>query len=68
MLADNDEVMTTESLMIHAIERGLFIKDFQELSVGMILDYINQYDLLHMNKDNWEKDIRKAGQNEFDYF
>lgn len=60
--------MTTESLMIHAIKRGLLLNDFNELSVGMILDYINQYDFLHLDKDYTEKDIKKASQDEFDQF
>jgi len=54
--------------MIHAIKRGLLLSDFDELSVGMILDYINQYDFLHLDKDYTEKDIKKASQDEFDQF
>ena len=60
--------MTTESLMIHAIKRGLLLSDFDELSVGMILDYINQYDFLYFDKEYSKEDIKKARQVEFDQF
>lgn len=60
--------MTTESLMVHAIKRGLLIADFQELSVGMILDYINQYDQLYSNHGDNEKNIELAHQKDFDHF
>lgn len=60
--------MTTESLMIHAIKRGLLLADFQELSVGMILEYVNQYD--SMCNDHRDEGIytKHAGQSEFDSF
>lgn len=60
--------MTTESLMVHSLKRGLLIADFHELSVGMILDYINQYDQLYTDIDKSEENIRSAGQEEFDHF
>lgn len=60
--------MTTESLMIHALKRGLLLIDFNELSIGMILDYINQYDQLHSCKDDGEEHIRKAEQKDFNAF
>ena len=54
-------------LMVHAISRGLMLSDFHELSVGMILDYINVYDRLFNDKKI--KDIvTQAGQNEFNNF
>lgn len=58
--------MTTESLMIHAIRRGLLISDFNELSVGMILDYISKYDQIYIGLDN--ENVQKATQNEFNAF
>ena len=59
--------MTTESLMVHALKRGLLLTDFHELSIGMILDYINQYDQLCNNIQNSEKVII-ANQNDFNTF
>lgn len=60
--------MTTESLMVHALHRGLLIGDFKILSVGMILDYIVTYDRLCGDSEIEEKEIRLAEQNEFNGF
>ena len=60
--------MTTESLMVHALKRGLLITDFHELSVGMILDYIARYDLLHGDKEAVEENVKSAIQNDFNSF
>ncbi len=60
--------MTTESLMVHELKRGLFIANFHELSIGIILDYINQYDHLHNTAESEEENIRKASQIEFNIF
>lgn len=54
--------------MIHALKRGLLIADFYELSIGMILDYINQYDQLCSCKETEEDSNRKASQSDFDSF
>lgn len=59
--------MTTESLMVHALKRGLVIADFHELSIGMVLDYINQYDQMHSNEKDLSSSI-EAGQKDFDTF
>lgn len=59
--------MTTENLMVHAIKRGLLLTDFQEVSVGMILDYIERYDYLHVDKEKQEE-IKRARQDEFNNF
>ena len=56
--------MTTESLMIHAIKRGLLLSDFDELSVGMILDYIIQYDKVY----DFDNNIKEAHQSDFNTF
>lgn len=60
--------MTTESLMVHALKRGLVITDFHELSIGMILDYINQYDVLIWKQDDLQENTTIALQNYFDKF
>lgn len=54
--------------MVHALKRGLLIADFHELSVGMILDYINQYDELYYSRSNETNNIQLASQNHFDTF
>lgn len=55
--------------MVHAISRGLMLSDFHELSVGMILDYIGVYDMLHGEKENGEDNYTKsANQNDFNNF
>lgn len=53
--------------MVHALKRGILIADFHELSIGMILDYINQYDYLHGNKEKQELS-KWARQSEFNNF
>ena len=60
--------MTTESLMIHALKRGLLIADFNELSIGMILDYIYRYDSLHEDREEVEENTKSAIQNDFNSF
>lgn len=60
--------MTTESLMIHALQRGLLLADFNALSVGMILDYINQYDQLYYSQSSETTNVQLASQNHFDTF
>lgn len=39
-----------------------------KIFIGMILDYINQYDHLHNNAENEKENIRKANQIEFIIF
>lgn len=65
---EKSEPMTTERLLVHAITRGLCVADLHEMSIGMIVEYINQYDQLHSNKENEEEHIRKASQIEFNSF
>lgn len=50
--------------MLRAIERGLSLNDFNELTVGMILGYITTYN----NENNQENNIRMANQNDYDAF
>lgn len=50
---------------MHAVKRGLKLVDFNEMSIGMILDYINTYDGLGAEV---EHDIRSASQKEFNNF
>lgn len=52
--------------MIHAIKRGLLLADFKELSVGMLLDYISQYDALYNAHE--EENVICADQSHFNQF
>ena len=61
--------MTTEIIMVRALERGLTLKDFEELTTGGILDYIITYN--NVNSDPEEEknnNIREAEQADFDRF
>ncbi|HHX60617.1 MAG TPA: hypothetical protein GX707_07880 [Epulopiscium sp.] len=60
--------MTTEMLMTHAISRGLTLRDFNVLSIGMILDYITQYDGLRGDKSKDEGILEQATQEHFNSF
>ncbi|MBP3886363.1 MAG: hypothetical protein J6F30_01725 [Cellulosilyticum sp.] len=65
---ESSEAMTTESLMVHSLERGLLLADFNELSVGMIVDYVNHYDQIYCIQDKHKKNIELAQQKDFDRF
>lgn len=54
--------------MVHAIKRGLLISDFNELSVGMILDYVMKYDGLNQDNIEPEKQMKAAIQDDFNAF
>ena len=61
-------MITTEGLMIHALKRGILIADFNVLSVGMILEYINWYDWLYGGEQEEKNSTTKANQIQFDIF
>lgn len=52
-------------IMVYAIKRGLLLTDFNVMSIGMILDYIDHYDRLHGIK---EEDGKQANQLDFNAF
>lgn len=54
--------------MVRAIERGLSLVDFENMTVGMILDYIITYNNLNIKADDEEDEIREATQEDFDKF
>jgi len=55
-------------LMVRALERGLTLRDFEDLTVGMIIDYIITYNNLNVNEDEEEDEVREAAQADFDAF
>lgn len=52
--------------MVRAIERGITILDFNELTVGMIIGYIATYN--HINEKNDETEVIDATQEDYDAF
>lgn len=50
--------------MFRAIERGLTLSDFNEMTLGMILGYITTYN----NSQLEEEDMKEATQSDFDKF
>ncbi|SHI75051.1 hypothetical protein SAMN02745975_00526 [Geosporobacter subterraneus DSM 17957] len=57
--------LTTELLMVRALERGLSLRDFEELTVGMIIGYIVTYNNCNVDEEDIE---REATQADFDSF
>ena len=56
--------LTTEILIVRALERGISLYDFENLTIGMIMDILITY-----NNENIEDDgIREATQSDFDNF
>lgn len=53
--------------MVRAIERGLSLKDFEILTIGMILDYIIEFDNLQPQDDE-PNSTKEATQRDFDAF
>ncbi len=58
--------MTTELVMLRAIERGLTLRDFEELTLGMILGYVVIYNNEHLDDNEKEDTVRQATQVDFD--
>jgi hypothetical protein len=54
--------------MLRAIERGLTLRDFEELTLGMILGYVVTYNNEHLDDNEKEDTVRQATQVDFDRF
>jgi len=54
--------------MLRAIERGLTLRDFEELTLGMILGYVVTYNNEHLDDNEKEDTVRTATQADFDRF
>jgi hypothetical protein len=52
--------------MLRAIERGLTLRDFEYLTLGMILDFIITYNNERLKDDEKEDSVRMATQADFD--
>jgi hypothetical protein len=55
-------------LIVRAIERGLSLDAFENMTVGMIIGYITTYNDLYRNDEEKEEEVRMAGQSDFDSF
>lgn len=51
--------------MVRSIERGLSLRDFEEWTPGMIIDYIVTYNNLNADEEDQERDATQA---DFDSF
>jgi len=60
--------LTTELIMVRALERGLSLRDFEILTVGMLLDYIVEYDNLNLSDEQMKSAVIEAQQSHFDAF
>jgi len=54
--------------MLRAIERGLTIRDFEDLTVGMIVGFITTYNNEQSSSGDDEQDVRTATQSDFNSF
>jgi hypothetical protein len=52
--------------MLRALERGLTLRDFEDLTLGMIIGYITAYNNEHLSDDEREDTVRQATQADFD--
>lgn len=60
--------MTTEKLMLRALERGLTLSDFEVMTVGMLIGFIIEYNNEHLDDEERQDDVRMATQSDFDNF
>ncbi|MCM3783668.1 hypothetical protein M3231_11855 [Neobacillus mesonae] len=58
--------MTLELLMTAALGRGLLLSDFDDMTIGMIYDFIYQYDNLRQGGD--KEEVRNATQDDINDF
>ena len=54
--------------MLRAIERGLTLADFEDLTLGMIIGFITTYNNERLGEDEREDSVRTATQADMDCF
>lgn len=59
--------LTTEGFLLVCRQCGLTSSDLKDMTVGMCLDYIEEYLDMH-NPKREKKRVRKATQSDFDNF
>lgn len=52
--------------MLRAIERGLTLRDFEDLTLGMIIGFITTHNNERLEEDEKEDSVRTATQADFD--
>ena len=56
-------------ILVRALERGLSLRDFEYLEIGMIVDYISEYNELSSENSDGNRDkVRMAEQADFNSF
>lgn len=55
-------------IMVRALERGISLSDFNDMTVGMLIGYIQTYNNLNGSKKEDEEECREATQADFDNF
>ena len=54
--------------MLRALERGLTLSDFEDLTFGMITGFIAAYNNERLAEDEKEDTLQLAGQDDYDAF
>lgn len=54
--------------MLRATERGLYLGDFEVMTIGMIIDYIITYNNEHLDDEDRIDEIKVATQSDYDAF
>jgi hypothetical protein len=54
--------------MLRALERGITLRDFEHLTLGMIIGFITTYNNEHLDDNEKEDTVRTATQADFDRF
>jgi len=54
--------------MVRAIERGINLCDFENLTIGMIINFISTYNDMQNNQNTQEKEMKEATQSDYDAF
>lgn len=62
----NGEPITTETFLVLCHECKLAHEDLETMTVGMVLDYIDEY--MEMKNPSKKTKSRKASQSDFDAF
>ena len=54
--------------MLRALERGITLRDFEHLTLGMIIGFITTYNNERLTDEEKEDSVRTATQADFDRF
>ncbi len=67
-MGDSSFELTTELVILRALERGLILRDFEDLTFGTILGIIISYNNERLDENEVEDLVRSAAQADFDGF